>query len=259
LYEFLGQEYINNELHKRGYTNAQILHRLSIFLSEDENRHTNPVNFYDTSGKKVHSQPLLHNTTVYQSRNDRLGIGYYSNDKLINQPMDFSKKNKLPLEDLHEMLIGVIFPGKLKASKRFKISEADRQFVLKQMSQLPGESLFPAYDIREHHDAYSKFLLYGAEKQTLPKHIRIFNKIGNAYGQLIDVAYVVDFNNNIEFFVSATITCNSDGILNDNKYDYETIGYPFMKNLGQTLYDYELKRKKKWIPDLSGFKIAYDK
>ena len=42
LYEFLGQEYINTELHKRGYDSAQIIHRLDIALSEEENRATNP-------------------------------------------------------------------------------------------------------------------------------------------------------------------------------------------------------------------------
>src|SRR4030095_3053900 len=29
LYEFLGQEYVNNSLHKMGYTDAEIIHRLS--------------------------------------------------------------------------------------------------------------------------------------------------------------------------------------------------------------------------------------
>ena len=46
LYEFLGQEYINTELQKRGYGDIQILHRLGIFLTGDENRHTNPIKFY---------------------------------------------------------------------------------------------------------------------------------------------------------------------------------------------------------------------
>jgi len=50
LYEFLGQEYINNALHKMGYREVQIVHRLDISLSEDESRHTNPVRFFDTSG-----------------------------------------------------------------------------------------------------------------------------------------------------------------------------------------------------------------
>ena len=35
LYEFLGQEYINTELQKRGYGDVQILHRMGIFLTEE--------------------------------------------------------------------------------------------------------------------------------------------------------------------------------------------------------------------------------
>ena len=50
LYEFLGQQYINEELRKKGYKNVQLLHRLNIFLTEAENRNTNPVKFYDISG-----------------------------------------------------------------------------------------------------------------------------------------------------------------------------------------------------------------
>jgi hypothetical protein len=93
----------------------------------------------------------------------------------------------------------------------------------------------------------------------LPKNIRIFNKTGDAYGEMIDVAYITDFDKNIEFFLSAAINCNTDGIVNDDKYDYDTIGLPFMKNLGQVIYSYELNRKRTWQPDLSSFKITYDK
>jgi hypothetical protein len=28
--------------------------------------------------------------------------------------------------------------------------------------------------------------------------------------------------------VTAVIYCNEDGIFNDDKYDYETVGFPFM-------------------------------
>jgi hypothetical protein len=48
--------------------------------------------------------------------------------------------------------------------------------------------------------------------------------------------------------LSAVIYCNRDGIQNKNEYDYDTIGYPFYKNLGQLIYDYELKRKKEFLP-----------
>ena len=71
---------------------------------------------------------------------------------------------------------------------------------------------------------------------------------------LTDAAYIVDFKNNIEFMVSACIYTNSDGVLNDDKYEYDTIGYPFFKEVGDIIYEYELKRRRKYKPDLSIFK-----
>jgi Beta-lactamase enzyme family len=260
LYEFLGQEYINAEMKKKGYADVQILHRLNIFLSEEENRRTNPVTFYDGNSNILYRQADQKNTTKYAVRKDSLGKGYYSAGKLINGTMDFSKKNRIGLEDLHKILISLVFPDKVKAGERFNITEDDRQFVLKYMSQYPTESVYPPYaaDTVNYWPAYCKFLFYGAQKVKPVDNIRIFNKVGDAYGHLIDVAYVADFKNKIEFFVSAVIYCNSDGILNDDKYDYDSIGKPFMKNLGKVIYDYELTRNYKIKPDLSPLLFAYD-
>ena len=261
LYEFLGQEYINAEMKKKGYASVQILHRLNIFLTEEENRNTNPVKFYDADSKLLYEQPQQKNSAKYSLRKDSLGKGYFKADKLITTAMDFSKKNRVSLDDLHKILISLVFPDKVKATERFDITEEDRLFVLKYMSQYPTESLYPPYaaDTANYWPAYCKFLLYGAEKGPLPEGIRIFNKVGDAYGHLIDVAYIADFKNKIEFFVSAVIYCNSDGILNDDKYDYKTIGLPFMKKLGKVIYDYELKRTYKIKPDLTPLLFEYDK
>ena len=261
LYEFLGQQYINAEFKKKGYDDVQILHRLNIFLTEPENRHTNPVKFYDTTGKLLYEQPEQNSTMKYAARKDSLGLGYYSGGKLKNGPMDFSKKNRLGLQDLHKIIMGIVFPEKIKASERFKITEEDRRFVLQYMSQYPTESLYPPYaaDTANFWSTYCKFLFYGAEKTKPDDNIRIFNKPGDAYGHMIDATYIVDYKNKIEFFLSAIIYCNSDGILNDDKYDYKTIGFPFMKNLGRVLYDYELKRNRIIKPDLSPFLFNYDK
>jgi hypothetical protein len=39
----------------------------------------------------------------------------------------------------------------------------------------------------------------------------------------------------------------------------ETItGSPFMNELGQTIYQYELKRSRKYKPDLKKFEIRYE-
>jgi hypothetical protein len=258
LYEFLGQEYINNALHDMGYTDVQIIHRLSIFLTEDENRHSNPINFFDGSGHLIYGKPVQNSRFIYAIRNDKKGKGYYAGDKLINEPFDFSKKNRLSLSDLHTILKSVFFPNKLHRDQRFNLTKEDYNFVYKYMSMFPRESDYPFYD-STYQDAYSRFLLWGETKEKQSGNIRIFHKSGEAYGFLTDVAYVVDFDNQIEFMLSATIHCNKDGIYNDDKYDYETVGFPFLKHLGQIIYDYEIKRQRKHKPDLSSLKFDYTK
>lgn len=261
LYELLGQQYINDKLHKMGYADAEILHRLQISMTADQNRHTNPIRMYDSTGKLLYTQPMLFNQTQYSQRHDSVGAGYYNGDVLIHQPMDFSRKNRIALADLHNVLRAVMFPQSVPASQRFNFTDDDYRFVKQYMSQWPTESLYPDYasDSVSYWPAYCKFLLFGSEKGPLPPSIRIFNKVGDAYGFLTDVAYIVDFEKQTEFMLSARIYCNTDGILNDDKYDYDSIGFPFMKHLGQLIYDYEWKRPRAVKPDLSAFKMQYDK
>lgn len=252
LYEFVGQEQVNKRLRDMGYESASIVHRLEVFMTEEENRHTNPVAFYDDSTRLLHARPQRYNSNPYPGRNDFAGRGYYAGGQLVNKPMDFSKKNKISLPDLHEMLISIIFPEAVQGRQRFDISEDDYKFVRQYMSMYPREAGSPAYDT-SYYDAYCKFLYAGAEKAALPASLRIFNKVGDAYGFLTDAAYIVDFDKKIEFFVSATIYCNSDGILNDNHYDYDTVGLPFMKHLGRVLYEFEQTRERRRLPGLSAF------
>ena len=77
--------------------------------------------------------------------------------------------------------------------------------------------------------------------------------MGNAYGFLTDAAYVVDFKNGVEFLLAATIHVNENQIFNDGIYEYDQTGYPFLAQLGQTIYVHELKRTRKNRPDLSVF------
>jgi len=259
LYEFLGRQYINEQLHKKGYADAQVLHRLQITLTDEQNKATNPINFLGNDNKLIYAQPMQYDAAKYPPRTDSIGNGYLSGDSLITGAMDFSGKNRISLEDLHTILLSIVFPNKVTAAQRFNITEEDRNYVLKYMSQLPTESNWPPYaGDTTYWPAYGKFLLYGSEAGAIPKNIRIFNKVGDAYGQLVDVAYIVDFDKKVEFFLSATIYCNSDGILNDDKYDYETVGFPFMKHLGEIFYNYELKRGKKNEPDLTPLLFNYD-
>lgn len=257
LYELIGQESVNDKLHKMGYPDAAILHRLEVSMTEDQNRHTNPVNFFDSSGKSLYRQPMQVSKWHYPERKDSIGLAYYDKTGLVPHPMDFSKKNRITLESLHRILRSILFPRSVPDSQAFHLRDEDYPFVYQYLSEYPGESAFPAYDSANFQDAFGKFIYWGSEKGRLPKNIRIFSKEGDAYGFLTDVSYVVDLGRHIEFMLSATIYCNSDGILNDDKYDYERIGLPFLKNLGRVIYENELHRPRARIPDLSGWKMIY--
>ncbi|MBK6827960.1 MAG: serine hydrolase [Chitinophagaceae bacterium] len=257
LYEFLGQEYINNRLQAMGYTDVQILHRLEISLPEAENRWTNPVRFYDSTGKLLYEQPALKSKLNYASRQTKMGKGFMRAGELVNEPFDFSAKNRMTLTTLHNILRSIIFPEAVNASQRFRLTPEDYLFLRKYMSMMPAESKRPAYDSTAAWDTYVKFLYYGAEKNKSEPGIRIFNKPGDAYGFMIDAAYIVNFNNKTDCIITAVIHCNSDGIYNDDRYEYKTVGLPFMKALGQLIMSYEQTRVRKKQPDLRSFLINY--
>lgn len=257
LYEFLGQEYINNTFHGMGYTNAQIIHRLEISLPEEENRYTNPVVFIDSAGNVLYKKTAERSRLVFARRDTKMGKGFYRNGQLINEPFDFSIKNRLTLEELHLIIRSIIFPEAVPEKMRFHLSEDDYMFLRKYMSMMPYESRSPVYDTASYWDTYVKFLYYGSEKGKAEEDIRIFNKPGDAYGFMIDAGYIADFDNNIEFFLSAVIHCNNDEIFNDDKYEYSTMGLPFMKNLGRVIYEYERTRVRKYQPVLSSFIFDY--
>jgi len=257
LYEFLGQAYIQQKLADKGFTDAVIRHRLQISLTNEQNRATNPISFYDSTGKLLYKQEGQYSNAIFPKPNVAIGKGYYKGDKLINQPFNFSEKNRVYLQDLHHILQSVLFADAVPSKQQFNLTPTDYSFVKHWMSAYPRESAYPYYDTANHWDAYCKFLLLGSDKGSLPPSIRVFNKVGDAYGFLTDVAYIIDTEKKVEFMLSATLLCNKDGIFNDDKYDYETVGFPFMKNIGQLIYEYELQRKRKNIPNLHSFTINY--
>ena len=252
LYEFLGQEEANKRLISKGYCDVRITHRVSSPLSPEENRHTNPVRFYE-GDSLIFKQEAKHND--HEIKSDyriQIGKGYIKNGHLIEGPMDFSYKNAISLKSLHDILLSLIFPKNFSSEKRFNLNPRDYQFLHEHMSKYPRESVSPKYG-NTFKDSFCKFLMFGGTEENIDSNIRIFNKIGAAYGFLIDIAYIVDFNKNIEFVLGAVIYVNENEILNDNQYEYESIGYPFMRDLGQLFYDYEVKRVRAFEPDLSKY------
>jgi hypothetical protein len=259
LYQFIGPQTINRNLHEKGYPGIRIT-RQFLGLTLEQNRHTNAIQFLGEDKSIVYTQPPAYNPdSFYFGKEVKLGRGYMNNkDSLINEPIDFTRVNNLPLEDLQQILQSVLFPESVPDYKRFRLTKDDYQFLYQYLSQFPSETNFPRYDSSQYYDSYVKFF-FRDSTHHMPAGVRVFNKVGWAYGFLIDASYIADFKNHVEYMLNAVIYVNKDGILNDDKYEYDEVGWPFMYQLGQAIYQYELKRPRKKLPNLNNFRIEYEK
>lgn len=258
LYEFLGQRPFNETMHKKGFQGVRLTHRLQTPLPRLENQYTNPIQILDASGNITYQQSEAFNDKPYSaSKPILLGKGTMNDAGVVeDKPLDFSLKNAYPLQAQHDFLKRLMLPEAFPAKDRFQLTKEDYSFLYRYMSMYPTESKDPDY--KDQFATYCKFLYYGSEKNAiLNPSIRIFNKVGDAYGFLLDNAYVVDFDKKVEFIVTAVLLCNEDEVFNDEKYDYDTIGYSFYKNLGQVIFDYEAKRPKKHSPNLDHLRFNY--
>jgi hypothetical protein len=261
LYEFVGRQEINKKLKHYGFKNSRIISRLSVGDNGENARYTNPFTFYNNN-QIIYQQALQYDDKDYHLKLKGLlkGEGYMdSKDSLIKKPFNFADKNVFQLKDQHLLMQKLMFPESFPISKQFKLSESDYQFLYTYMSKYPTEITNPSFQNSAYYPTYCKFLFYGADKNITPNsNIRIFNKVGDAYGYTIDNIYFIDYKNKVEFILSAVIQSNNNQIYNDNTYEYETICLPFLKNLGQKVYELELKRTKKYEPQLDKF-IPYQK
>jgi beta-lactamase class A len=240
LFEFLGQGEINQQVQSKGIKNVRISHRVSTPNSDDIT--TNAIVFYKNDSttqirEKIVSKPIK------PLQLDRLqkGKAYFEDNILIEEPFDFSLKNYYAINAQHEVLKRVIFPQNFAKEQQFNLTQEQRDYLLKAMHTLPAAI---GYDKKEYYDSYVKFFMFGDTKEPMPKNIEIYNKVGYAYGTLTDCAYIKDTENNVDFFLTATILVNNNQIFNDNVYDYDTVGIPFLAALGQEIYRQELLQKK---------------
>ncbi|MGL2994879.1 serine hydrolase [Flavobacterium sp. TSSA_36] len=235
LFEFIGYDYLNDGMHKKGLYPFRITHRLSTPNSSSLT--IQPITLYkDNQTTSIFPSTISKKFEPLTLNNVKKGIGYLNDETntIINSSFDFSMKNDYPVETLHNTLKRIIFPETFKENERFHLSEKFREFVLFSMQNLPKNA---GYDPKEYYDGYCKFLMFGDTKENIPDHIKIYNKVGDAYGTLTDCAYIVDTKNNLEFMVTATLLVNKNKIFNDGVYEYETVGFPFLAELGRQLYE----------------------
>ncbi len=258
LFDFLGREYQNTVLRQKGYTSTGIMRR--FYAGARDNSYSSPMTFLEKDGTTMWRQEELHDVQTWPNKQRGLkkGKGYINGkDSLVREPFDFSNQNWFSLTDMEKMIRAVMFPEAVPARQRFNLTPDDYRFVRHYMGIFPRECDHPRYsDPKEYYDGYCKFFLYGDTQAQQSGRVRVFNKVGFAYGTLTDAAYIADFDNKVEFIVAATILCNRDEVFNDDKYEFDAVGFPFFGQLGRAIHAYEIKRPRKVKPDLSVFEEA---
>lgn len=239
LVEFLGQDAINEGLRSKGIEPVRIAHRLG-YHSDD--LVTKPLVVYlNDSTTGIYPGTLNTSPKPLEINRIKKGIGFYEDGELIKEPFHFNLKNYYPIDAQHGVLKRVLFPQNFREEERFNLSDAQHAYLLETMHTVPKAV---GYDPVEFYDGYCKFFMYGDTKEDIPENIKIYNKVGFAYGTLTDCAYITDTKNDVEFLLTATILVNKDGIFNDDNYEYDDVGIPFLAELGRELYNYELDRKR---------------
>ncbi|SDS59332.1 serine hydrolase [Gramella sp. MAR_2010_147] len=239
LFEFLGQDYINSRMKAKGLASIRISHRFSgegsgdtltrqmIFKTEDGDFEL-PV----TNNAKADSLEIY---DVIK------GKAYMKEGEKVDEPFSFALKNYFPVETQHNLMKRLFFPEVFEKCQIFDLTKEDKMFLKEAMSNLPREL---DYDETKFYDSYGKFFIYGDSKERIPAHVKIYNKVGYAYGTLTETAYIEDEKNDIQFLLTATLLVNKNEIFNDNIYEYDNIGIPFLAELGRQLYQKELLRRK---------------
>ena len=255
LYEFLGQRPLNTRLTQLGYPNARVTRRFAP-CDTTANRHTNPVSFHNSQGDTVYKEPAKFNPVPYTSPLGRVlkGRAHQAGRRVVPEPYDFTTANHLPLADVTALLLSILFPESVPATQRPRLTPSDYAFLRRYLHATPHQSGFRPYTSTRYFDAYKKYLYYGRNPEIpCQPALRIYNIVGMSHGYLADVAYFADSIHQSEFLLSAVLYVNQDGIINDGAYEYDSLGLPFLTQLGQAIRQYEAQRPRLTRPNLAQF------
>jgi len=235
LINFLGYDYFNEQMKNIGLSNTVLNHKFNPdpFVKNNWNVKNDEGRIISSSS----AQTLIeHNKTS----NLKQGNAHISNGEKKKAPLDFRFKNRSSLRDLDGVIKRIIYPELFDEKSRFNLTDDDYNFLRYWMSRFTYEDIGREYiQDSTYFDSYNKFFIYGDITSRIDRKIRVYNKLGQAYGTLTDISYIKNYEDNIEFFLSATIYVNDNEIMNDDVYEYDDLGIPFLAELARQFYKFE--------------------
>ena len=235
LINFLGYNYFNQQMREKGLNTIVLNHKFNPdpYVKTDWKIYTLDRDLIS----KDETQEIIE-----QNNLDNLLQGKFQilNGEEVATPFNFKTKNRASLRDLDGVMKRIIYPDLFQEQDRINLRDQDYNFLRYWMSRFTFEDIGIEYQKdSKYFDSYNKFFIYGDSTNAVDRKIRIYNKVGVAYGALTDISYIRDYQKNIEFFLSATIYVNQNQIVNDNIYEYDDVGIPFLAELARQVYKLE--------------------
>ena len=234
LIDFIGYNYFNDEMQNAGFDKTYLNHKFNPDpyvnstwqISDLDNNIISSIN----DNQKI---IIANDKTNGLNKGERR----YFNGEILDESLNFSKKNRFSITDMHNLIKYIFYPEIFDKANAFNLNVEDYDFIRYWMSRFTYEDIGEKFIGDENFfETYNKFFIHGDEQSVSNEQIRVYNKIGQAYGTSIDNGLIKNYQNNVEFILTSTIYTNKNKVINDNLYEYDDIAVPFLAKLSRAIY-----------------------
>jgi hypothetical protein len=235
LYELAGPVAQNEPFHRGGFPSLRVIHRLSGYNLPRELAAYLPSVAWMRGGERVVWLPERSvaslPTSSIRLRGEEIGIGYLeANSGLrVNGPMSFAMKNGVTLADLQRLLVALFH--ELPETDTARLPALSAEAISLMLRLMRGPLADKDGVSAESREARFKPMLPGLLALGLERsQIDYTNKAGRAYGFHLDNARI-RIGNHVAY-VTVGMLANSDGVFNDDRYDYDSLSFPALRAVG---------------------------
>ena len=235
LIDFIGYNYFNDEMKNADFDKTYLNHK---FNPDPYVNSTWQIS--DLDNNLISS--LNDNQKIIKADDKTIGLEKgerrYFKGEILDESLNFSEKNRSSITDMHNLIKYIFYPEIFDSTNTFNLNVEDYDFLRYWMSRFTHEDIGEKFiGDEKFFETYNKFFIHGDEQTVSNEQIRVYNKIGQAYGTSIDNGLIKNYQDNIEFILTATIYTNKNKVINDNLYEYDAIAVPFLAKLSRAIYN----------------------
>ena len=235
LIDFIGYNYFNDEMKNAYFDKTYLNHK---FNPDPYVNSTWQIS--DLDNNLISS--LNDNQKIIKAYDKTIGLEKgerrYFKGEILDESLNFSKKNRSSMTDMHNLIKYIFYPEIFDSTNTFNLNVEDYDFLRYWMSRFTYEDIGEKFIGDENFfETYNKFFIHGDEQSVSNEQIRVYNKIGQAYGTSIDNGLIKNYQDNVEFILTATIYTNKNKVINDNLYEYDDLAVPFLAKLSRAIYN----------------------